>query len=152
MSSIREQVKAFHDKFGLVDPATPTVPTKAELRLRFAMLFEEVEELADALGLGCSSLFAEIMSEIWSWDPDNINFVEVVDALGDIDYLSEGFRLKLGVIGQPIADEIQKTNMAKTGGKTDPNGKIRKPANWQAPDIARLLREQGWDGNGKVTK
>ncbi len=147
--SIRDQVKAFHDKFGIDDPSVPTVPTRAKLRLRLAMLFEEYMELADALGVE-SMVLDEHMAEIWAWTPKEIDFVEVVDALGDIDYLSEGFRLSLGVNGEPIANEIQRTNMNKTGGKTDIKGKIRKPPGWTGPEIERLLTEQGWNGNERV--
>ncbi len=146
--TIREQVKAFHEKFGITDPKTPTIPDSPTLRLRLAMLFEEYQELCEALGVQ-TMVLDEHMAEILAWnpEPDHINFVEVVDALGDMDYLSEGFRRALGVNGEPIADEIQRTNMAKVGGKTDENGKIRKPPNWSPPDIKRLLEEQGWKGN-----
>lgn len=145
MSKIRDQVKAFHEKFGIEDPVVPTVPDISVLRLRLAMLFEEYTELCEAAGLK-SMVFDEHMAEIWGYDfdPKDFDMVEVVDALGDIDYLSEGFRLTLGVDGDTIADEIQRTNMAKEGGKKDPTGKIRKPPGWQGPKIRECLIAQGW--------
>ncbi len=52
-----------------------------------------------------------------------------------------------GINGKPIADEVQRTNMAKFGEGSwkDENGKIRKPPDWKAPDIKKLLIEQGWE-------
>lgn len=145
MSKIRDQVKAFHQKFGIEDPSVPTMPETAILRLRLAMLFEEYAELCEACGLN-STLVDEHKAEIWgfNFDPAKFDMVEVANALGDIDYLSEGFRLTCGINGSSIADEIQRTNMAKEGGKKDPTGKIRKPENWQPPKIKECLIDQGW--------
>jgi predicted HAD superfamily Cof-like phosphohydrolase len=152
MSKIRDQVKAFHDKFGIPTPEKPTLPEDKQLRLRLAMLFEEYQELTEALGMK-SMVLDEHMAEIWAWqpEPDKIDDIEVMDALGDIDYLSEGFRLTYGVNGDSIANEIQRSNMDKTGGLTDANGKIRKPTNWVGPDIRGCLIAQGWiDRNQEV--
>lgn len=148
MSKIRDQVKAFHVKFGIEDPTEPCLPSDQVLRLRLAMLFEEYQELCEALHVK-SMVLDEHMAEIWAWQPerDKIDFVEVFDALGDIDYLTEGFRLTCGVDGDSIANEIQRTNMAKEGGKKDPTGKIRKPPGWTPPDIRKCLIDQGWKGN-----
>lgn len=145
MSKIRDQVKAFHKKFGIEDPETPTMPGPQALRLRLAMLFEEYEELCDALGLE-SRVLSEHMAEIWAWtpEPEKFDMVEVADALGDIDYLSEGFRLTCGVNGDSISDEIQRTNMNKEGGLKTTEGKIKKPLGWQGPRIKECLFAQGW--------
>ncbi len=145
MSRIRDQVKAFHNKFGIEDPNIPTMPESQVTRLRLSMLYEEYTELCEACGLK-SDLVDEHKAEIWgfSFDPDKFDMVEVADALADIDYLSEGFRLTCGINGDTIANEVQRTNMAKEGGKRDGNGKIRKPENWQPPKIRECLIEQGW--------
>lgn len=145
MSKIRDQVKAFHDKFGIEDPTVPTMPDAQKLRLRLAMLFEEYNELCEAVGLK-SDVADEHVAEIWgfTFDPSKFDMEEVADALGDIDYLSEGFRLTCGINGDSIADEIQRTNLAKEGSVKSATGKITKPKNWCPPKIRECLLEQGW--------
>ncbi len=58
----------------------------------------------------------------------------------------EGGRLVFGVDGEPIADEIQRSNMDKfrDGIKRRADGKILKPEGWTAPDIKTILANQGW--------
>lgn len=145
MSKIRDQVKAFHDKFGIEDPDVPTIPSAEKLRLRLAMLAEEYEELTVALGLK-SLVLSEHRAEIWSWtpEPEKFDMVEVADALADIDYLSEGFRLTCGIKGDTISNEVQRSNMEKIIDPENPKGKIRKPKSWEPPNIRQCLIEQGW--------
>lgn len=150
---IRDQVLEFHEKFDVPVRAWPGLPDPDEIRLRWALIFEEVKETGEALGFK-SSIMEEIMAEIWAWNPDpnKVDLVELTDGLGDVDYVVEGCRQVFGVNGESIANEIHKTNMAKTGGRKDSTGKIRKPPGWKAPEIRRLLIEQGCDfswENGK---
>ncbi len=146
MSRIRDQVLEFHNKFDVPVRGWPGIPEPEEIRLRFALIFEEVKETGEALGFK-NSIMDEIMAEIWSWNPDpnDVDLVELADGLGDVDYVVEGCRQVFGINGEPIADEIHSTNIAKEGGKKDGNGKLRKPPNWKAPEIRRLLIEQGCD-------
>lgn len=145
MSKIRDQVLEFHKKFDVPIRSCPGIPSPDEIRLRWALLMEEVRETGNALGFYSSSL-DEVMAEIWAWNPDpnDVDLVEFTDGLGDVDYVVEGARQVFGINGEPIADEIHKTNMAKTGEKNK-SGKITKPKNWKAPEIRRLLIEQGCD-------
>lgn len=148
MSKIRDQVKAFHEKFGLYVASKPEVPDNQLLRAHLARLFEEYTELVYALGLK-SMVLDEHMAEIWSWsvERDKIDFPEVMDALGDIDYLSEGFRLICGVDGDIISNEIQRSNMEKTRLGDGQDFRVLKPKNWVGPKIRECLIEQGWKGN-----
>ncbi len=157
MSKIRDQVKLFHRKFGIQDLETPGIPEEKIIKLRLRMLFEEYQELTEALGFPYQACLHEHMAEIHAWEPDvsKVDVVEVADALGDIDYLTEGTRLAFGIDGDykkglSIQDEIQRTNMEKEGGGTDNGGKIRKPPGWTGPRIRESLIQQGWtpDDNG----
>ena len=79
--------------------------------------------------------------------------MELADALGDLDYVIEGFRLVCGINGEPIADEIQRSNLAKLDADGKPirryDGKLLKPPGWTPPDIERELLAQGWQPGGE---
>jgi len=65
----------------------------------------------------------------------------VADALADLMYVVAGTAVAYGIDLGPILLEVHRTNMAKAGGSVRP---ILKPAGWQPPDVAGLLRAQGW--------
>ena len=118
---IDSQVAAFHKVMGIPDRDTPGVPDEQTLRLRMRLVSRA--KLAP-------------------------NLPEIADALGDIDYVVAGTRLQLGIKGVAVADAIHEANMNKAPGGVvirDEFGKVRKPANWTPPDIASVLRAQGWE-------
>ena len=117
-------VHAFHQKFGCMigsDPATPDKDT-AELRLR--LIAEEHEELKVAHAEG--------------------DIPGVADALTDMIYVILGTAISYGIDLRPVWAEVQRANMAKTGGGTRDDGKILKPEGWTPPDIDRVLSDQGY--------
>jgi predicted HAD superfamily Cof-like phosphohydrolase len=68
----------------------------------------------------------------------------LADALGDTDYVTEGFRQECGIDGRPIAALIHAANMQKLAGPVDPvTQKKLKPEGWTPPDIGAELRRQG---------
>jgi hypothetical protein len=92
-----------------------------------------------------------IQRELYDWlsllirtCPVRVDMVELADGFADLDYVVEGARLEFGIHGQEIADEVQRANMAKVGGPIREDGKRLKPAGWKPPDIAGVLRAQGW--------
>jgi len=146
--SIRDQVKEFHRVFDIPNPPTPRVPAADRVRLRAKLITEEYFEFMDSICEFdmCAKLDQvrqDIMRSIDDMKPD-VDLVEMVDALADIDYVVEGTRLEFGVNGEPIADEVHRTNLAKLGGGTDESGKRKKPPGWQPPRITALLLEQEW--------
>lgn len=129
---LQAQVGAFMRLFNQPTPSVPTIPSAALADFRFRLLDEEVGELRRA----------------FVFDGDDrvrVNMVEAVDAIGDILYVTMGFALALGVDMHPVMAEIQRSNLAKVGGPVA-NGKQLKPAGWTPPDIAGVLRSQGWVG------
>jgi len=90
---------------------------------RISMLQEEIEELDAA----CA---AE-------------DFVEYVDALGDILYLVHGGFLEIDVDPKSVVDEIHRSNMTKVGSPFV-DGKLQKGLNYSPPDLVRVLSEQGF--------
>ena len=133
----------------------PAVPTEDETRLRVLLVLEEAFEFAeactDASDLGYIHHLKELSLAAYRKNDSpvriEVNLAAAADALADLDYVSEGARQCMGIDGNPIAEEVQRTNMAKLAGGKDANGKHMKPAGWKPPDIAKLLKEQGWEGD-----
>lgn len=155
MSKLNEQVTAFHKKFGQPIGARPKVPTDAMVRFRLKLIMEEFFELFEAAFNPKHSKLDEARAILQVFVENghlDMNFPEFVDALGDMDYINEGTRLVFGVDGDPVADEIQRANMAKDPAYVDAKDSYHtsatikpvKPAGWTPPDIERVLIEQGW--------
>ena len=121
MHPAQRQVREFHEAFDLGAPANLEAESfPAELRIR--LIEEEAAEFAVAARAG--------------------DLVGVLDALSDLLYVTYGAAVSLGVDIEPFFDEVHRSNMAKVGGTRRPDGKWLKPAGWQPPDLARILRER----------
>jgi predicted HAD superfamily Cof-like phosphohydrolase len=117
-------VQAFHEKFGCMigedGPAAPDADTAA---LRMRLIAEEHDELKEAHAAG--------------------DIPGVADALTDMIYVILGTSIAYGIDLRPVWDEVQRANIAKTGGGTRDDGKILKPEGWTPPDIDGVLANQG---------
>lgn len=147
MTKLSEQVAEFHRAFDVPCPSAPAVPGAERVDLRLRLIAEEFCELLEASGVepmyvGCLRNDIARCLKFWREQPA-VSIVAVADALADLDYVIEGTRLEFGINGEPIANEVHRSNMAKLGGPVV-NGKIQKPFGWTAPDIAGELRRQGW--------
>jgi len=150
-SDIRSQVEEFMVAAKQEIKTSPGAPSDDVIRLRAKLIVEEVFELLEALfdpdnksDLGVAHAAALKLIE----SPIKVDMVEVADACGDIDYVTEGLRLAFGINGKPIADEVQRTNMEKFGEGSwvrESDGKQMKPPGWKAPDILKFLKEQGYE-------
>lgn len=65
-----------------------------------------------------------------------------IDGMIDTIYVCLGTFVEWGLDVQPFWDEIQKTNLAKAGGKTREDGKKLKPEGWEPPRIKELFDDQ----------
>jgi predicted HAD superfamily Cof-like phosphohydrolase len=123
---IKEQamVAEFHREFGAPPPEALDVERfPGELRIR--LIEEEAAEFAQAVRAG--------------------DVPEMIDALCDLLFVTYGAAVELGVDLEPFFAAVHRANMAKAGGHRRADGKWIKPAGWQPPDIAGLLRERyGW--------
>lgn len=145
--NLREQVTEFHEAMRQPVLDRPQIPHDDRVRLRLRLIAEEFFELLDASLASTSATKLSIAKENVKEAIKGVLCVdlpELADALADIDYVVEGTRLEFGIDGAPIASEVHATNMAKLGSSVRSDGKIQKPEGWSPPDIARLLREQGW--------
>jgi predicted HAD superfamily Cof-like phosphohydrolase len=148
MSTVPEQVLAFHEAMGLPVADRPAIPKDPNLvRLRVKLLMEEAFETLAAV-FGSTSTIRMLMEETMTTierDPlalSDIDLPELADGLGDLDYVTEGLRLSFGIRGEPIADEIHRTNMAKANGPRREDGKLLKPKDWTPPDVRGELEKQ----------
>src|SRR5271154_3460005 len=113
MSKLRGQVAEFHAAMGMKDPTTPTVPSDDRVRLRVKLVAEEFFEVMEAIFGPIFGQAKEVVEEARTKYPIRVDMKELADGMGDLDFVVEGTRLEFGVDGEPIADEIYRTNMAK---------------------------------------
>ena len=118
-------VEEFMTAFGQDVPGTwNTVKFPAELRLK--LIREEVDELTDAI--------------------EKKDWIEVVDAICDLLYVTYGAASALGVDIEPFFAEVHRSNMAKLGDDGKPirreDGKVLKPLTWTPPDLMSILRRE----------
>lgn len=146
---IYRMVYAFHVRAGQLINTKPTtdVPEKIA-RLRAKLILEEAFEVARAIYGDHPTLLILQTEALALTDraPVELNLPQLVKELGDVDYVIEGTRISYGVNGLPIAQAIQKSNMAKfgPGSWVREDGKQMKPPDWQPPDIEAELKKQGW--------
>ena len=121
-----ENVRSFHDAFGIPNAAVPTGDLgDRDALLRYKLIREENEEYLEAALRG--------------------DLVEVADALGDILYILCGTLLKHGLEHKihEVFREIQRSNMSKLGEDGRPiyreDGKVLKGPAYFRPDIATIL-------------
>jgi predicted HAD superfamily Cof-like phosphohydrolase len=151
LSKLSGQVASFMHAYEQPMRDTPGIPSKDTerlVRLRAELVLEEAYEFACACFLNESEALTghrRFITDLIRMCQPNVSLPGVADALGDLDYVSEGARLTFGIDGDIIADEIHRTNMLKANGPLDPvTGKKLKPPNWKPPNIEACLRLQGW--------
>jgi predicted HAD superfamily Cof-like phosphohydrolase len=123
-----ENVRAFHDAFGIPNADRPTAKlSQDDILLRYKLMREENEEYLEAAHKG--------------------DLVEIADALGDMLYILCGTILKHGLedkIGE-VFEEIQRSNMSKLDENGKPiyreDGKVLKSSLYFKPDIAAILED-----------
>lgn len=106
-------------------PESPTIPDIDIMQLRWDLIDEELDELANAMS--------------------DRNLVEIADALADLQYVVLGAACTFGIDLEPIFDMVHISNMAKEGGPINADGKKLKPPGWKPPteNIKKELIRQG---------
>lgn len=135
-----EMVREFNALAEMEMPTTPTLQPQAVRNLRMDLMEEELWEFYHATGGDDGGIDQRRVGSL----PD------IADAIGDIVYVAVGAAQRYGIDLRPIMREIHAANMRKRGkdGKMirRADGKILKPDGWVGPDIAGVLRKQGWRG------
>lgn len=132
-------------------PDRPGAGDSEVVRSKLRLVGEEFGELLDGV-LGKWSTepwrFTRLREELtFCIDhlPVEVDLLETADAIVDLGYVLEGLAIVLGVDTNAVWREVQRANMAKADGPRRPSdNKLLKPPGWRPPDIAGVLRAQGW--------
>ncbi|MFF7333763.1 MazG nucleotide pyrophosphohydrolase domain-containing protein [Streptomyces sp. NPDC008150] len=137
-SSPAALVRAFHDACGL---DARTVPT----------------EVSPELGAHRGELLAEEAAEVVEVS-SGAPLDRLAHELADVVYVAYGTALVHGIDLDAVIAEIHRSNMTKRGpdGRVArrADGKILKGDHYEAPDVAGVLRAQGWapEGGGDAAR
>ncbi|WP_030227682.1 MazG nucleotide pyrophosphohydrolase domain-containing protein [Streptomyces sp. NRRL WC-3626] len=127
-SSPAELVREFHRAFGLDVRDVPSEVAPELAAHRGELLAEEAEEVAEVSVAGPLDRLAH--------------------ELADVVYVAYGTALVHGIDLDAVIAEIHRSNMSKLGpdGSVSrrADGKVLKGEHYAAPDVAGVLRGQGW--------
>ncbi|MEU5086008.1 MazG nucleotide pyrophosphohydrolase domain-containing protein [Streptomyces sp. NPDC021356] len=127
-SSPADLVRQFHRAFGLDVRSTPAQVPPELAEHRGELLAEEAAEVAEVSVDGPLDRLAH--------------------ELADVVYVAYGTALVHGIDLDEVIAEIHRSNMTKLGpdGRIArrADGKVLKGDHYEAPDVAAVLRRQGW--------
>ena len=113
-----EMVKSFHKMLGVPIGQRPRNISRHAFARRTRLINEELSE------------YCKAVSE------DDI--AEIADALGDLLYVVFGAAVEHGLPMDKIFEQIQQSNMSKSGGHFDKTGKWIKPDTYKPVDLSWL--------------
>jgi predicted HAD superfamily Cof-like phosphohydrolase len=147
MSFLKLGVQKFRKASRLQQFNKKGVPPKERIELCAALIIEEAIEVLEAMGARPTTIeLLKLVAKdaVMSIDPALVVMKDVADGLGDCDYVNEWSRCEFGIHGEPVADEIQRTNMEKfgPGSSFSAAGKVQKPPGWKPPNIQAVLDNQ----------
>lgn len=139
------QVRYWMSAINQPTPNTPAVPDLDTIKLRIALIEEELNELKEACGMEAkhSSNGISITSD-WS-EPilEKVNLVEVMDALTDIMYVTLGAGVTFGMDLDKSFEEVQRSNNTKIidGFAHPETGKWMKGPSYDPPKLEPILND-----------
>lgn len=150
-----EQVTEFHRVFGHPIENAPLTPDVSQMKFRARFLLEETVELIQALGarhegnqhlrraVDLIERAREQISMAKDYEFNDVDLVEVADALGDLDYITSGAALTFGIPLPEVVAEIHRSNMSKLGADGKPiyndEGKAQKGPGYFKPQLELIL-------------
>lgn len=125
--SMYEQVKEFHERFGLDINTIPVdmseVMDNGLWQLRKALVEEEFHEFITAMYRG--------------------DIIEIADAICDLHYVLSGTSVSFGISEDECFTEVHRSNMSKANPDGSVNrrkdGKILKSKEWSPPDLVPII-------------
>jgi predicted HAD superfamily Cof-like phosphohydrolase len=142
MNPMQIQVREFHEKvYGVPSLEKPEMPSLEVRKLRVRLIAEELYELAEAFGLSIAMLGVNIqILENEGAEPD---LVLAADATADLKYVVIGTDVAMGVDGEPVWQEVHRSNMTKfIDGHRREDGKWIKGPSYSPANIAPILEAQ----------
>ena len=117
------KVGTFMKTFGQEVKTKPSFSTEKINKLRIDLIKEELEELKEAI--------------------NNMDLLEVADALTDILYVTYGAGHAFGIDLDKCFEEVQNSNMSKLNKNGKPiyndSGKVMKGPNYYKPDLSKFV-------------
>ena len=116
MNKTLESVSEFHKTFGAPVLDTPQIPDEGRVKLRLALILEELSELAEASG--AAEVFNEMMKDkvsAFEQKPEMKDTAQALDALCDLQVVLNGSTLEYGLQDRfdDAFDEVHRSNMSK---------------------------------------
>ena len=116
MNKTLESVSEFHKTFGAPVLDNPQIPDEKRVRLRLALILEELGELAEASG--AAKVFNEMMKNkvtVFEEKPEVKDTAQALDALCDLQVVLNGSTLEYGLQDRfdEAFDEVHRSNMSK---------------------------------------
>ena len=149
MDRLQKSTKLFMEKAKQQVRAKPEIPSDQEIVRCLKLVAEEAFlELTGACGYvavateGAGTM--AVPKDIAFVQVDDVDMVQVADALADAMYVLSCCANAFGIDLEPILDEVCHNNLSKfgEGHSFDENGKLIKPDGYQGPNIAMLLDQQ----------
>ncbi len=147
------KLRSFSSLAPLVD--TPHIPIPSLILSRSKLILEEVFELLEVCGVGvyvnCVGgricVDRETFKVILNRLPFDEELPEIAKELADCSVVITGTFSEFGISDDSILEETDNNNLGKfgVGGFLDANHKWNKPPDHPKPDIASLLKKQGWN-------
>ncbi len=147
MNRLQSQVRDFH-RTVLNQPSSPAEPMLRTPVLRARLIAEEAIETVCALLGGAEGqnvvheMLHKVLQERARNKMEGPNLEEAIDGCIDTLVVTYGTLEAIGVDGEPFADEVMRSNMAKKNGPVDAHGKVGKPPGWTPPNIAGVLARE----------
>ncbi|MFD3626527.1 hypothetical protein [Streptomyces sp. NPDC058698] len=133
-ASPADLVREFHRAFGLDARDEPSEVSPDLAAHRGELLAEEAREAGEVAVTGPLDRLAH--------------------ELADVVYVAYGTALVHGIDLDAVIAEVHRSNMTKLGpgGEVSrrPDGKVLKGDHYGAPDVAAVLRRQGWTPRGEA--
>jgi predicted HAD superfamily Cof-like phosphohydrolase len=130
----------------------PHQPSYKERELRANLILEEAIETVNALG------FQILRKNNIVWGSSDVTLhpmwkgcdtEKVADGCADVIVVALGTLSAYGIDADSVLEEVHRANRDKfPGGKAilREDGKYLKPDGWRPPEIAGVLKSQGWQG------
>lgn len=146
MSHMFVRVRGFMLARGQDAPEAPSAPPDAVVRQRCRWQLEETLELLSACFPSLSKSYLDceledVVSVVLN-EPVSVDLVAYADANADIRYVAYGNDIAAGIDGRETDAEVARSNDTK--GPCAPDGKVSKGPTYSPPDIAGILKDQGW--------
>ena len=141
MLNEEQQVKEFMQKAGQDCPPLPTVPSLEVRKLRVSLIAEELMELAESLGISLEIMDGiALVSELPEEKP---NLVEAYDAILDLQVVTIGTGVAMGMQLEEGWQEVHRSNMSKfIDGYRREDGKWMKGKSFTPPNLLPILNKQ----------